>query len=124
MSLLTDPLTDQHHMICCSLHRFESIRLFYGYWPDVGNRGQTNLLVEQVSHHPPISAYVIENKKKGLRLSGHNAQKTVFNGTVRTTKINIEPQHVGYVQVPQLTSSKLVTQFFPLISGVGSLKNT
>lgn len=54
--------------------------LFYGQWPDIHNCGRTDLLVEQVSHHPPITAYVIENKKKGLRLVGHNAQKTSFSG--------------------------------------------
>ncbi|KAF9491132.1 oxysterol binding protein [Pleurotus eryngii] len=54
--------------------------LFYGMWPDEGGRGQTDLLVEQVSHHPPITAYVIENKAKGLKLVGHNAQKTSFSG--------------------------------------------
>ncbi|KAG9217749.1 hypothetical protein CCMSSC00406_0003562 [Pleurotus cornucopiae] len=54
--------------------------LFYGMWPDKGGRGQTDLLVEQVSHHPPITAYVIENKAKGLKLVGHNAQKTSFSG--------------------------------------------
>ncbi|TFK37631.1 hypothetical protein BDQ12DRAFT_149207 [Crucibulum laeve] len=53
--------------------------LFYGVWPDKSGRGSTSLLVEQVSHHPPITAYVIENKTKGLRLVGHNAQKTSFS---------------------------------------------
>ncbi|KAJ2915334.1 hypothetical protein MD484_g5055, partial [Candolleomyces efflorescens] len=53
--------------------------LFYGYWPDKNGRGQTTLLVEQVSHHPPITAYFIENKSKGLKLTGHNAQKTTFS---------------------------------------------
>ncbi|KAK2460375.1 hypothetical protein APHAL10511_007540 [Amanita phalloides] len=53
--------------------------LFYGHWPDKNGRGRTDLLVEQVSHHPPITAYVIENKSKGLRLTGHNAQKTSFS---------------------------------------------
>jgi len=53
--------------------------LFYGYWPDTNGRGRTNLLVEQVSHHPPITAYTIENKSKGLKLVGHNAQKTSFS---------------------------------------------
>ena len=56
-------------------------RLFYGYWPDKNGRGQTTLLVEQVSHHPPITAYFIENKSKGLKLTGHNAQKTTFSCT-------------------------------------------
>lgn len=53
--------------------------LFYGHWPDQGGRGRTTLVVEQVSHHPPITAYVIENKSKGLSLTGHNAQKTSFS---------------------------------------------
>lgn len=54
--------------------------LFYAHWPDKNGRGQTNLLVEQVSHHPPITAYVIENKAKEIKLVGHNAQKTTFSG--------------------------------------------
>ncbi|TFK47204.1 Oxysterol-binding protein [Heliocybe sulcata] len=54
--------------------------LFYAYWPDKNNRGKTNLLVEQVSHHPPITAYYISNPSKGLSLQGHNAQKTSFSG--------------------------------------------
>ncbi|KAF5375418.1 hypothetical protein D9615_008011 [Tricholomella constricta] len=56
--------------------------LFYGHWPPPASnpkQGTTTLLVEQVSHHPPITAYVIENKSKGLRLTGHNAQKTSFS---------------------------------------------
>jgi len=39
------------------------------------------LVVEQVSHHPPITAYRIENTAKGIILTGHNAQKTSFSGT-------------------------------------------
>ncbi|KAK0497733.1 hypothetical protein EDD18DRAFT_1104270 [Armillaria luteobubalina] len=54
--------------------------LFYGQWPDRNGRGRTDLLVEQVSHHPPITAYVIQNKGKGVKLVGHNAQKTSFSG--------------------------------------------
>jgi hypothetical protein len=53
--------------------------LFYGYWPDVNGRGRTDIIVEQVSHHPPITAYIIENKLKGLKLVGHSAQKTSFS---------------------------------------------
>jgi oxysterol-binding protein-related protein 9/10/11 len=54
--------------------------LFYGFWPDKGGRGRTNLIVEQVSHHPPITGYHIENKSRGLHLQGHSAQKTSFSG--------------------------------------------
>lgn len=55
-------------------------RLFYGTWPDKNGRGKTDLLSEQVSHHPPITAYVIQNRSKGVKLVGHNAQKTSFSG--------------------------------------------
>lgn len=56
-------------------------RLFYGYWPANETRGgKTTLVVEQVSHHPPITAYHIENAAKGVKLTGHNGQKTSFSG--------------------------------------------
>ncbi|OJA15017.1 hypothetical protein AZE42_08706 [Rhizopogon vesiculosus] len=55
--------------------------LFYGYWPaNEARGGKTTLVVEQVSHHPPITAYRIENIAKGVILTGHNAQKTSFSG--------------------------------------------
>ncbi|TDL26967.1 Oxysterol-binding protein [Rickenella mellea] len=54
--------------------------LFYGYWPDKDGRGRTDLVVEQVSHHPPITAYYIANETKKVALQGHNAQKTSFSG--------------------------------------------
>jgi hypothetical protein len=70
--------------------------VFYGTWPNVNNRGTTTLLVEQVSHHPPITAYVIENKQKGLRLVGHNAQKTSFSsGSIIVKQIGHAVLHVG-----------------------------
>ena len=52
--------------------------LFFGTWPDKNGRGETTLTVEQVSHHPPITAYCITNASKALVLTGHNAQKTTF----------------------------------------------
>ncbi|WVR04237.1 hypothetical protein IAU60_001237 [Kwoniella sp. DSM 27419] len=55
--------------------------LFYGVWPDKNGRGETRLIVEQVSHHPPVTAYFIENKAAGVRLQGHSGQKTSFSGT-------------------------------------------
>lgn len=53
---------------------------FYGYWPNSNARGLTTLVVEQVSHHPPITAYYIANTSRGIALAGHNAQKTSFSG--------------------------------------------
>lgn len=52
---------------------------FRGHWPDKGGRGRSVLLVEQVSHHPPITAYWIRNAAKGLTLQGHSGQRTSFS---------------------------------------------
>lgn len=73
-------------------------------WPGDGTRGETELIVEQVSHHPPIvshthsyglcgnnvdvfcmpvvsqTAYFLENKQAGVSLNGHSGQKTSFSG--------------------------------------------
>lgn len=57
-------------------------RIFYGHWPNTNARGLTTLVVEQVSHHPPITAYYIANPSRGVTLEGHNAQKTSFSGKV------------------------------------------
>ncbi|WVO15630.1 hypothetical protein L204_103290 [Cryptococcus depauperatus] len=60
--------------------------LFYGVWPDKNGRGETRLIVEQVSHHPPVTAYYIENQKAGVILQGHSGQKTAFTGTAINVK--------------------------------------
>ncbi len=53
--------------------------LFLGYWEDEDN-GKTELVVEQVSHHPPITAYRIRNEKHGLTMEGYHLQRTYFKG--------------------------------------------
>ena len=53
--------------------------LFLGHWEDEGN-GRTELVSEQVSHHPPITAYRIRNEKHGVTVEGYYRQKTVFRG--------------------------------------------
>lgn len=44
-------------------------------------KGDTSIVCEQVSHHPPISGFFCENKKSGVYLNGHDGQKTRFSGT-------------------------------------------
>src|SRR5260370_41224567 len=67
----------------------------------------TTLVVEQVSHHPPITAYYIANPSRGVTLEGHNAQKTSFSGelqppcllpirNIRSTGGNIIVKQVGH----------------------------
>ncbi|KAH8555855.1 hypothetical protein BGW37DRAFT_478828 [Umbelopsis sp. PMI_123] len=49
---------------------------FFCAWDD-----NTRIVCEQVSHHPPISGFFVENKKSGVYLNGHDGQKTRFSGT-------------------------------------------
>ncbi|OAD74207.1 hypothetical protein PHYBLDRAFT_111739 [Phycomyces blakesleeanus NRRL 1555(-)] len=54
---------------------------FFMSWSDVDGCGETNVICEQVSHHPPITGFFIENAKAGMSLNGHTGQKTRFSGT-------------------------------------------
>jgi len=89
--------------------------LFYGFWPDIAGRGETRLVVEQVSHHPPITAYYIENKTAGVALQGHSGQKTNFSGTAINVKqsghalLTVHPQN-GPVERYLITLPKLSIQ--------------
>lgn len=50
---------------------------FYGWWPEHGQE----MTVEQVSHHPPISAFYLVNRKAGVHVNGDCGQVTKFTGT-------------------------------------------
>jgi len=52
--------------------------LHLGQWSTP--KGPTVLVSEQVSHHPPITAYHISNEQAGVDLQGHCGQKTSFGG--------------------------------------------
>ncbi|KAK0558974.1 Oxysterol-binding protein 4 [Tilletia horrida] len=54
--------------------------LFLGHWPATEQYGETQLVSEQVSHHPPITAFWINNAQAGVTFQGHCAQKTSFSG--------------------------------------------
>lgn len=59
--------------------------LFLGSWED--EAGETKLVSEQVSHHPPVTAYCIWNSKHGVRLQGYNAQKASFGRTINVRQV-------------------------------------
>ncbi|KAK4155350.1 hypothetical protein C8A00DRAFT_13564 [Chaetomidium leptoderma] len=59
--------------------------LFLGKWED--DAGTTELISEQVSHHPPATAYNITNIPSGVRLEGYNAQKASFSKTINVKQI-------------------------------------
>ncbi|KAJ2557382.1 Oxysterol-binding protein 4 [Coemansia sp. RSA 1933] len=53
---------------------------FLGSWDDP-EFGTTKFVCEQVSHHPPVSAFFFENANAGIYASGHFSQKSKFKGT-------------------------------------------
>lgn len=55
--------------------------LFVGKWDNKNHPdfGETVLLSEQVSHHPPITAYSIFNDKNDVKLEGYNQIKSSFS---------------------------------------------
>lgn len=59
--------------------------LFLGSWND--EAGKTTLISEQVSHHPPTTAYCIRNDRTGVQLEGYNAQKASFKSTIIVKQI-------------------------------------
>ncbi|GAB0138872.1 hypothetical protein EsDP_00007094 [Epichloe bromicola] len=59
--------------------------LFLGSWTD--EAGETTLISEQVSHHPPATAYCIQNSRTGVQLEGYNAQKATFKSTIIVKQI-------------------------------------
>ncbi|KAL2829656.1 hypothetical protein BDW59DRAFT_32287 [Aspergillus cavernicola] len=61
--------------------------LFIGKWDGNADVGETNLISEQVSHHPPATAYAIRNEKHGIQLQGYNAQKASFSSTIYIKQI-------------------------------------
>lgn len=59
--------------------------LFLGHWDD--ETGTTHLISEQVSHHPPVTAYCIWNDRHRIRLEGYNGQKASFSRTIQIKQI-------------------------------------
>lgn len=60
--------------------------LFLGRWED-DESGTTELISEQVNHHPPATAYSITNLPSGVHLEGYNAQKASFGRSINIKQI-------------------------------------
>lgn len=66
--------------------------LFLGKWVDTA--GTTELVSEQVCHHPPVTAYHISNEQHGVYLEGYNAQKASFSRTINVKQIGHAIFHI------------------------------
>ena len=53
---------------------------FRCYWDHNSNGSKTFYLAEQVSHHPPISAFYAEHVKKRIAVNAHIYTKSSFLG--------------------------------------------
>lgn len=87
--------------------------LFLGKWED--EVGETRLVSEQVSHHPPVTAYSIWNEKHGVRLHGYNAQKASFSRTIHVRQVGHAILHLDkwnedyLITLPALHIEGLIT---------------
>ncbi|KRZ77341.1 Oxysterol-binding protein-related protein 8 [Trichinella papuae] len=71
--------------------------VFRCYWYDPSTDSRTFYIAEQVSHHPPISAFFVTNRKSGFNISGTilakskyygNSLSAIMCGSARITLLN------------------------------------
>lgn len=82
--------------------------VFVGKWSDTsanGDLGETVLVSEQVSHHPPVTAYALQNKKNNVLLQGYNGIKA----TISATLINVKQYGHAILQFKDLNETYLIT---------------
>ncbi|KAF2398292.1 Oxysterol-binding protein [Trichodelitschia bisporula] len=78
--------------------------LFLGRWTDAA--GTTELVSEQVSHHPPITAYSISNKEHGVRLQGFCGQNAWIS---RSLTINVKQVGHAILHIDAFDEDYLIT---------------
>ncbi|KAK5045288.1 hypothetical protein LTR84_009394 [Exophiala bonariae] len=76
--------------------------IFKGHWDSNNGTGKTELVAEQVSHQPPVTAYHISNTQHQIRLEGYHLQKTIFRGMPQIERIghvmlSLDKYHESYV---------------------------
>lgn len=82
--------------------------IFVGKWEDDSSNakfGETILLSEQVSHHPPITAYAIENKKNNVILEGYNG----IRASMSTTALNVRQFGHAMLEFRNFNENYLIT---------------
>jgi oxysterol-binding protein-related protein 9/10/11 len=59
--------------------------LFLGQWEGEDDGSTLTLVSEQVSHHPPVTAYHIASANNSVQLSGYNGQKASISRSLTIT---------------------------------------
>ncbi|KAH8599284.1 hypothetical protein B0O99DRAFT_683262 [Bisporella sp. PMI_857] len=103
--------------------------LFLGKWED--DAGITNLVTEQVSHHPPATAFNLWNEEHGIRLRGHVAPNVYFSGTVHIDRkgysiLHIDKYNEDYlINMPKIHVEGLMTgSLAPELSGSSYIRSS
>ncbi|KAG0673735.1 Oxysterol binding protein [Pichia californica] len=82
--------------------------IFVGKWDDNSinkNLGETILISEQVSHHPPITAYAVENKLNNTILEGYNGVRA----SMSSTALNVKQFGHALLEFRNLNENYLIT---------------
>ncbi|KAF9953609.1 Oxysterol binding protein [Modicella reniformis] len=79
---------------------------FFAQWTGDEETGDTILKAEQVSHHPPIMGFHLENKKAGVILEGHCGQKSRF---AMPAGIDVYQTGHAILTVPKFNETYLIT---------------
>ncbi|KAF8983778.1 Oxysterol binding protein [Entomortierella lignicola] len=87
---------------------------FFAQWSDE-SIGDTTLKAEQVSHHPPIFSFYIENKKANIILQGHCGQKSRF---AMPAGIDIIQTGHAILTLPEFNETYLITLPFLQVRGL------
>jgi hypothetical protein len=66
--------------------------VFLASWD--GKAGKTQLVSEQVSHHPPVTACYLWNDEAGVRAEGYTCQEISFHGSVNIKQIGHAILHI------------------------------
>lgn len=101
--------------------------IFLGHWRDE-EIGETNLVAEQVSHHPPVTACYLWNDKHGVRASGFTQQEITFSGNVNIKQKGYAMLHLDkwdedyLIPVPNIKVKGILSGTpYPELSGSYSL---
>ncbi|KAF9151483.1 glycerol ethanol, ferric requiring protein [Linnemannia schmuckeri] len=79
---------------------------YFAKWTGDAETGDTVLKAEQVSHHPPIMSFHLENKKAGVILEGHCGQKSRF---AMPAGIDVSQTGHAILSVPKFNEHYLIT---------------
>lgn len=66
--------------------------MWFGSWTD--QSGATKLIVEQVSHHPPITACYMSNDTLGIRGEGYTRVEMTFSGYINVRQTGHAVLHI------------------------------